>query len=235
MHNRLLIILFLGFVLSCEDKHSTKSTDSESGFKSDSKLWLEYGQNKTLPEGYEQQALLALSHYPKRKDIQIDFVFSKTGPPLQARPTVWSTLTNAAPKRIYQVRIATDAGPMLQPILLQNMPFEAQVGVLGHELAHIADFSTRSFGGMLEVLFGNLSPSYLDEMEYCTDNRAIEHGLGTQLWAWSSHVHQSFDSYFAQNGDQASIFLKKIMENERYMRPETIKQRMQEIDLYKYE
>ncbi len=189
--------------------------------------------NIILPEGFEVAAKEALSYYPELKRLKIHFVFTKSGPPLQARPTVWSTLTRSAKARTYQIRIATKAGPMLEPILLKNLPYQAQVGVLGHELAHIADFSKRSFWGMLEVLFGNLSPRYLDRMEYCTDNRAIEQGMGLQLLAWSNHVHQAFKLYFEKQGKQSSSFLRRLLERERYMRPETIERRMQEVDYHK--
>lgn len=151
---------------------------------------------------------------------------------MQARPTVWSTLTRSAPNRTYLINIATKSHAMFEPILLENMEFNAQVGVLGHELAHISDFSKRSFWGMLGILLGNLSPQYLDKMEYATDDRTVVRGLGHQLLAWSTHVSTASETYFKENPGLVSKALQNVMENERYMTPTTIQKRMSELEIY---
>lgn len=46
----------------------------------------EYGQNKTLPSDFELKALLALSHYPWFKTLDIRFVIDDVGIPLSSRP-----------------------------------------------------------------------------------------------------------------------------------------------------
>lgn len=162
-----------------------------------------------MPAGYERQALLALSHYPELKDAFIEFRILETSVPLASQPTALSTLFRRASKRHYLILISTKSEGWLGEILLQKLPFEAQVGVLGHELAHTADFVDRSFFGMIRVMLGNLSSSYLDTFEYATDQRAIDHGLGCSLLQWS---------IFTSGKVPASI----TNGVERYMKPETI-------------
>lgn len=174
-----------------------------------------YGNNKILPKGYERQALLALAHYPELKKVSIEFRMVKAESPFVSRPTVLSTLFRSASKRHYLVLISTHSDGWLGDILIDDMPFEAQVGVLGHELAHTANFVSRNFFKMIRVPIGNLSTSYLNKFEYATDQRAIEHGLACNLLQWSNFVSTKIPKEYL-NGP------------ERYMRPETIKKELLE-------
>lgn len=190
-----------------------------------------YGQNKKLPKGYELQALLALSHYPELIDVKIKFKMRNGGAPFVSRPTAWSTFFRSGSKRNYLVIIRSKPHPMFDPILLPAMPFNAQIGVLGHELGHTVDYTNRGFGKMMKVVFGNLSWKFLDKFEFATDRRAIEHGLGFQILAWSSHAVKTL-----RINEPVEIKNPKkidgIIQRERYMRPATIKKEMIGLALY---
>ncbi|MEL7001260.1 MAG: hypothetical protein AAFN93_00860 [Bacteroidota bacterium] len=190
-----------------------------------------YGNKKKLPQGYELQALLALSHYPELRDIKVKFKIRKGGAPFVSRPTVWSTFFKSAPKRNYLIIIRSKPHPMFDPILLPAMRFNAQVGVLGHELAHTSDYSKRGFSKMMQVVFGNLSWKFLDEFEFETDRRAVHHGLGFQILAWSEHAVKTL-----RVNEPAEIKgnskIDGIMQRERYMRPATVRKEMSELAIY---
>jgi len=190
-----------------------------------------FGHNKELPKGYELQALLALSHYPELMDVKVKFKTKKKGAPFVSRPTVWSTFFRRRHKRNYLILIRTTDHPLFSPILLHNMPFNAQVGVFGHELAHTVDFSERGLFKMLNVTFGNFSQKYLDNFEFETDRRSIAHGLGFQLLAWSEHAIKTLrfnEPKPVPGGDK----IEGLMERERYMRPATIKAEMKKAGIY---
>lgn len=190
-----------------------------------------YGQHKKLPEGYELQALLALSHYPDLTGIKIKFKMRNGGAPFVSRPTVWSTFFRNAKKRNYLVIIRSNSHPKFDSILITAMPINAQIGVLGHELGHTVDYTNRGFSKMMKVVFGNLSWKFLDKFEFETDRRAINHGLGFQILAWSTHAVKTL-----RVNEPAEVKTSKkidgIMRRERYMRPATIKKEMAELTLY---
>lgn len=191
----------------------------------------QYGKLKDLPAGYEGQALIALSHYPELREVKIAFRFNENGTPLTARPTVWSTLFRSAKKRTYLITIAKDTDPRWAAILLHRLPYNAQIGVLGHEIAHVADFSKRSFWGMLSVLVGNLSELFMDKMEYNTDLITIRHGLGYQLLAWSTYVREVLQ---IEEGNIDPV-TQEMAESERYMNPATIQRYMKQEEMYQGE
>lgn len=101
------------------------------------RLFQRYGTNKVLAPGYEYQCLLALSHYPELKETPIDFRVQPAFIQLSSRPDPITVLLPWV-KRNYLVVISTDTGSEGgNSILLSKAPFNDQVGIIGHELAHV--------------------------------------------------------------------------------------------------
>ena len=99
------------------------------------------------------------------------------------------------------------------------MDFNAQIGVLGHELSHVYDFSHQSLWSLIGSAIGHLSSSYIDRFEYRTDSICIAHGLGYQLLAWSSFIRRTLHT---ENYDGSDNIDMPVMNRERYMNPATI-------------
>lgn len=212
------LILLLHLVLFCEAQQVVRDYSAITLDTAQyNKLSNEYGRYKKLPIGFEKQTLLALSHFEELKKIKIKFKVKRKLVPLASRPTVFSSFFKPE-KRCYKITISRKSIKMLSPILLQNLTYNAQIGVLGHELSHVADFNTKSFAGILKVVFGNLSRKFLDRFEFNTDKICIEHGLGYQLLAWSKNVNDSLNLNQSLNEKEQISSTKK----ERYMRPNTI-------------
>jgi len=149
-----------------------------------------YGKHKELPAGFELQALLALRHYPELKDIKIRFIVDDVSIPLSSRP-LWTTLLNSAKRRTYLVVIDTDRESGRQALLVKNQPFNAQVGIIGHELAHTVYYLERSFFGIISDAICQLSDCRI-EFERDTDTRLIEYGLGWQRYDHALFVRREF-------------------------------------------
>ncbi len=173
-------------------------------------------RNKQIDSTFKQQISGALMFYPELKDIKIKFKVKKAIVPLSARPRVWATFQK--PKnRKYLIVISSASIGKLEPILLKNLSFNAQVGVLGHEISHIADFNQRKGLYFVKLLFMQFSRKAMDVFENNTDRRTIEHGLGYQLLAWSTEVRHNL-----KIKDWGGAAKSGIQERERYMSPETI-------------
>lgn len=213
-------------VLAQEDSRATgylreyEELTSRESFES---LLARYGNNKRLPKGFELQALIALSHYPRLRDTKIDFIIDDVSIPLSSRPH-WSTLLRSAKNRTYQVIIDSELIGSRDVLLLKNQPFNAQIGILGHELAHTVYYLDRSFFGILRDALCQLSDCRID-FERATDRRLIDHGLGWQRFDHASFVRgrlrQDSDSAFTAEGGGGA-----------YMSPAEILEIMGEIEHY---
>jgi len=180
-----LILLFISFGLQAsENLVVRKYTETEERNRFD-QLSAEFGKNKELPPGYELQALLALSHYPELKSVRIRFIIDDVGIPLSSRP-YWPSLLRSAKNRTYLVVIDSEIDGPRDILLLKNQPFNAQVGIIGHELSHTVYYLDRSFFGIAADAICQFSDCRIN-FERATDRRLISHGLG-----WQRYDHALF-------------------------------------------
>ncbi len=205
---------FNGYAQTIAD--STKNT-AENTILEDSLFHL-YGHHKTLPEDYKLQVLLALSHFPELKEVKINYLIKATYVPLSTRPDFWSMFKRKS-KRSYIITLSNKTIDTLRHLLYSNLGFEEQVGIMGHELSHVADFRSKNALQSLRNAIGHLFPRYIDKMEYNTDMICIKHGLGKQLQAYSTHVRTAMHVHYWRGVDYVWKTDKKY---ERYMNPDTI-------------
>ena len=188
-----------------------------------------FGTHKSIPLEFEAPILVALSFYPELKQTTIVFRVKKTKTPLTSRPNFWGLFRNAK-KRTYYVTLSEQSTPELNPILFKNLDFNAQIGVIGHELAHVSAYCTQSLGGILRLGWIHLfSKKNVDAFENSTDRRCIQHGLGYQLLDWSIAVRTRLNR---KEWRGVSNLSSPQHSSERYLNPDTIRALIKENPLY---
>src|SRR5690606_31633738 len=98
-------------------------------------------------------------------------------------------------------------------MLLNEAPLAAQVGLVGHELAHVLDFKQKSF---LELAWWGIQYSFIKQqggIEKQADKTTIRQGLGWPLYHWAQ---------FALNHPVVSSQYLK-MKKTRYLLPNEIR------------
>lgn len=166
-------------------------------------LYNEFGRHKELPEKYALQILLALSHFPELKDTRIRFRVRRAVVPLMALPRFF-TLFRRREHRAYTIVISSGGIEALAPLLVRNLSFNAQIGIIGHEIAHVADYERRGFGPMARFGLCYLSGRCRTTIERSTDRSTIEKGLGWQLYA---HRRDLAASDFGDEQDEPHAYL----------------------------
>lgn len=218
------VLFYAGIAYAQKPVEAFKHSD----FTADDSLRLlkQYGNNKQLPPKFALQALIALSYYPELKNTAITFVIKPAYSLLQTRPAAHGIFNRTT--RRFTITISDSSYWKLEPIRLDPMNFNAQIGVIGHELGHVADFSKRSFINLAMSGVKHISSKYIDRFEYMTDSICIAHGLGYQLLAWSRFVRATLHT---DNYDGADNINKPMM-HERYMNPPTIIAHMKKMGIY---
>lgn len=155
-------------------------------------LRTEYGINKVIPEEYELEILIALSYYPDLKDITIAFIPKRLKTTMATRPRM-DAIYQTRDKRTYRIFI-NNFIESNNGINYDDVPFNARIGLIGHELGHVVDYMKKS---MIRVI-GNgvayvLNSHYRKTFEANVDQITIEHGLGWQLYAFSYFVFNHVD------------------------------------------
>ena len=166
------------------------------------------GTNKGLPAGYEEAALLAYSAYPELKDVRIDMVLTQEGAPMESNFDL-VTLLGPSSGRVYKILLNDADSSEFDEILLRSLPFNAQVGILAHELGHVAYYHRMS---TLEIAKWGFKYATDDTFrathEKTTDMMVIYHGMGSQIYqyAWYVRNDPSTKPLYAQFG---SLFIDK--------------------------
>lgn len=141
-----------------------------------------------LPVGFEKAGLIAYSAYPQLRNIKIDMVFRDYGPPMQANFNIWSLL-GPAKNRHYIIHLNDARNTPFDAILLRNLPFNAQVGILAHELGHVSYYDQLN---TLQIAKWGIkyliSDDFRSTHEKSTDLQPVYHGLGNQIWQYAWYV-----------------------------------------------
>jgi hypothetical protein len=199
----------------------------DAGF---AQLKAEFGQHKKIPPEFEKEILTALSFFPELKKNRIDFVMRKGYAPLSSRPT-YGGLFRSALYRKYKIFISTGSGKRWDSIILAHSPYNPRVGVLGHELSHVLNFSRMSGLSLTWLGVMHVSRKYMDRFEYRTDSLCIAKGMGEYLYAMSVHVRTSFGM---EDPEEGNVIAQKSNYKERYMSPASIRLYMQEHPPYRF-
>ena len=178
--------------------------------------------NKEIPPEFERPIQTALSYFPELKDTHIVFRIKKAYTPLTTKPGFIS-IFKRMDHRTYVITISNETIDTLDRLLFQNLTFEEQVGIMGHELSHVVDFDRKNFPQEVGNGIRHVSKKYVDKMEFNTDRICIMHGLGKYLEAYSMHVRQTMHVH---NWRGVDFVNEKNETHERYMNPDTIEKYM---------
>ncbi len=197
----------------------------------DSLVYPKFAHRKIIPKEIREQALIALYFYPELKDVDVVFRYRKTITPLSSRPQVLSAFKKSK-NRTYIITISTKSNKKLSPILLSNLPYNAQIGVLGHELGHVAYYNGKNTGQLLGLFYKIWNTKFVDKFEFNTDLIAIDHGLGYQLYDWSAYVRSVLNVPEWRGASDKYPTKEEVEPNQRYMNPETIEKFMESKTIY---
>ncbi|WP_163716424.1 hypothetical protein [Mangrovibacterium lignilyticum] len=185
-------IFFIPFVLVGFSALSNDPIPVDSFNKNNVSKYLE-GVDTTvykIPDEFREQAYVALSYYPELKGKKLKFKFKNQKTTMSCIPR-WDFLFRKKANRTYVIRIDNKLKNN-EGVLLADVPFNAQIGVIGHELGHVIDYEGKSIWGLIGTGFGYLFPAYRHQLENQIDEITIHRGLGNQLAAFADYVfHES--------------------------------------------
>ena len=164
-----------------------------------------FGKGKKFPEAYRPSFLIALSAYPELKETPIVLRRGDIRTSMLARPSP-RTLLSPRTERRFRILIDT-LDPASEGKLFNELPFQARIGIMAHELAHVLDYTRRDFGGILRYGIRYLFKPARKELEARTDRIAVERGFGWQLLAFKEHLRKEAELEPSYRRYKARIYL----------------------------
>ena len=145
--------------------------------------WL---NGKELPSSMKLPGLVALSYFPDLKEVDIEFRRRNIKTTMVCRPRM-DFIFRKKENRTYRI-IANNQLRGKQGLLFDDVPFNAQIGIMAHELAHVVDYENKTAAGIIVTGIRYLFPGYRRKLEQQIDELAIERGMGYQIHAFSDFV-----------------------------------------------
>lgn len=158
------------------------------------KLIQRFGFNKKVPQDVLCNFYTAIGYYPELRKVNIKVRYGKIKTTMQCRPR-WDYLLHKKENRSYVIYI----GKKIRNgngILYENLPLNAQIGLIGHELAHIIDYQSMNNFQMSRFGIDYLLTKKKREIENRTDLIAIHRGLGYQIKDFSKYVFEESGASF---------------------------------------
>ncbi len=149
----------------------------------------QFGDNKVFNTDFKLACLVALSYYPELKNIKIIFQHNpEIGALMRVHPFNKYLFTKSRKKRTYFVDLNSNMA------VYNKYSFNALVGTIGHELAHVVSFSNKSFFGIARIGIGHASDNYRTKFERSADEMTIQHGLRYQLYDFTKTLEDFLES-----------------------------------------
>lgn len=175
--------------------------------------------NKQAPAICEDAVSYALRFFPELKGVPIQFYHKPSVLPHKSRLSFASIFKKPGNKRQYKVTVSAKTVPELSDLTFDNLSFNAQVGMIAHELAHITQFQQKTPFQLLKSGFSYLMRPHRLRLEQEADKMAVQRGLGWELYAFATTVER-----VASTGNPVVSYLSQF-----HLSPEEIIQYMQNL------
>ena len=168
---------------------------------------------KNVPTEYNKQFTLICNMFSELNETNISLKFRPIGMTMQARPNIWTIIGG---KREYFVFINTERKK--NGLLLEDIPFNAQIGIIAHELCHIIDYHFKSNWEIIKTGLWYFKKRNQQHYEKAIDYLVIKKGLGHQLRDWSdfvlneaglTHKYKKTKETYYLRPDQIDEFIQK--------------------------
>ncbi|MFO7864458.1 MAG: hypothetical protein R6U85_10690 [Salinivirgaceae bacterium] len=135
---------------------------------------------------YRTSFYTALAHFPTLKNVHIEFRYRNISTTMQCRPKAFSVLRRKD-KRKYLMVFNQNAGKT-KGATLNQLSFNARVGLFAHEIAHIVDYQRKRTGKIAKTGMQYTTKRGKIRLEHSIDRLLIWKGLGFQIHAYAKQV-----------------------------------------------
>ncbi|HQQ93711.1 MAG TPA: hypothetical protein PLQ93_04085 [Bacteroidia bacterium] len=183
-----LILLFLlfssGFYLNAQHIYYKHPDSSIVSRFSDSTGRLRFCGGDSNVILVKQMAYL-LKFYPHMLLKRIDLKYKKSSSTIRVKPTFRSVF-KAPEQRVYKMILSKGTGSTLDSVLIHNLGFNAQLGLLSVQLSQIEDLSAGGFFNFLYWGGRQFSHKGLRKIYRDAELKSLELGMGYQLLAYNT-------------------------------------------------
>jgi hypothetical protein len=130
-----------------------------------------------------------LRFYPNMQVKTILVKYKKSTSIAKVKPT-FSSLFKAPNQRVYKVFFSESSKSTLDSVLLKNLSFNSQLGLIANQISIIEDISTSGFFNCVGWYFKQLSLRKKNKLAKDAQLKTVEMGLGHQLLSLNKEIEE---------------------------------------------
>lgn len=127
--------------------------------------------------------------YPKMLVKTIRIEFNRKEDVVKVKPK-FSSIFKMPSQRVYTIYFSKSTKSTLDSVLLENLSFNAQLGLLATQVSVIEDLSTGGFFNFIGWYFKHIGHSGMKRIRADAERRTLEVGLGYQLLALNKELEE---------------------------------------------
>lgn len=139
-------------------------------------------------DSFKLPILIAKSFFPELDSTKIKVHAKRLSNSINAttRPAIFSMIFKGKSNRTYVIRVNSSLRKEKRKI--NGVPFNALIGLFGHEISHILDYTGRTNCQMFRLGLSYLNRKSKEQYEKSVDQITIERGLGWQLYDLVNYI-----------------------------------------------
>jgi len=182
-----LTVVLYSQVIHSQIKIPTRNFSDSLEYSLDSLTNL-YGNNKTYDSLIAFPFMIALSRFPDLRHTDIRIIKKNIFTTMYARPSI-RRLFLQRDKRRYFILVDTEIED--EPGIYFKLPMNAKIGLIAHELCHIAEYQNKSIWKMLSYTAHYITSSGKRKLEHQNDLEVLERGFGWQIYDFMKFVENN--------------------------------------------
>lgn len=168
--------------------------------------------------------------FPKMLVKTIRVEFNQKEDVVKVKPK-FSSIFKMPSQRIYTVYFSKTTKSTLDSVLLENLSFNAQLGLIGIQVSVIEDLSTGGFFNFIGWYFKHLTHKGMKRIRADAERRTLEVGLGFQLLSLNKEVNEKLKIDNWTNTKGYTNYMRHYKNRE--MKPQTILNFINDLPVYR--
>jgi hypothetical protein len=193
--------------------HKVKFIYKDSSYKEDLSLHFKY----------------VLRFFPSLEFNSIKVIFKPSKRVSRVKPSFWCFFQSPE-KRTYKVILSSRSNPTLDSVLMKNLSFNSQLGMIASEIGSIKDLSTDGFFELIGWHVRQMTRKPRKRQEHDNDMKVLEAGCGYLLMALSEEEEEKLQISRWHNAHAYATYFRHYKNH--FMTPDGIRNFIQDMPVY---
>ena len=170
-----------------------------------------------------------LKFYPKMRVKNIFVKYTKSSTIVKVKPK-FASIFKMPGQRVYTVYFSMQTKTTLDSVLLNNLSFNAQLGLIANQVSVIEDLSTGGFFNFIGYFFKQFTRNGKNAIKSEAELKTLEVGLGYQLLALNKETEEKLQIRNWLTTKGYSNYFKHY--RDRSMKPQKVINFMNDLPVY---